>query len=474
MQWRIWWLAAAGKFFEGMVVFLTGVALPLIALEFGLDATQKGMVGAATLFGILIGATALGGLSDHLGRKPMFIVEMVIFTLFLVLVAISPSFTWLILFQFGMGLALGCDYPTAHLIISESIPSACRGRFVLGAFGFQAVGALVGTAVGFVTLDRHPVLPAWRWMYASAILPALLVLMGRFSITRSSHWLMSKGHLEKARDEMKRLLERCPPYPRVINLRQPHHHESATPPSGGLRKLFSKENRAATILASVPWFLQDLATYGIGIFTPTILASMVGVRNEHARNLAEIVHGDLMATRGAVLIDALLILGIMGAVWLADRVGRIRLQVLGFIGCALGLFLASLSVYVDGTAKLVFIFAGFMVFNFMTNVGPNAMTYLLAGEVFPTHIRGIGAGFAASFAKIGAVMTSFLFPILLKDLGTATLLYILVGTSLLGAVITWRFGVETRGLNLEMIGASPTGTDVNARSEARPAVSPTN
>src|SRR6516164_5626635 len=76
MQWRIWWLASAGKFFEGMVVFMTGVALPLIAVEFNLDATQKGMVGAASLFGILIGATALGGLADRLGRKFMFIVEM--------------------------------------------------------------------------------------------------------------------------------------------------------------------------------------------------------------------------------------------------------------------------------------------------------------------------------------------------------------------------------------------------------------
>ena len=31
MQWLIWGLAAAGKFFEGMVVFTTGVALPLMA-----------------------------------------------------------------------------------------------------------------------------------------------------------------------------------------------------------------------------------------------------------------------------------------------------------------------------------------------------------------------------------------------------------------------------------------------------------
>src|SRR6478735_5872256 len=61
MQWRIWGLACAGKFFEGMVVFMTGVALPLLAIEFDLGATAKGMVGAASLFGILIGASALGG-----------------------------------------------------------------------------------------------------------------------------------------------------------------------------------------------------------------------------------------------------------------------------------------------------------------------------------------------------------------------------------------------------------------------------
>ena len=40
--------------------------------------------------------------------------------------------------------------------------------------------------------------------------------------------------------------------------------------------LFNKRYRRATILASVPWFLQDLSTYGIGIFTPTILAAALG------------------------------------------------------------------------------------------------------------------------------------------------------------------------------------------------------
>jgi len=47
MQFRIWALACAGKFFEGMVVFMTGVALPLISIQFHLNAAEKGMVTAA-------------------------------------------------------------------------------------------------------------------------------------------------------------------------------------------------------------------------------------------------------------------------------------------------------------------------------------------------------------------------------------------------------------------------------------------
>ncbi len=180
MQWRIWGLASAGKFFEGLVVFMTGVALPLLQLEFQLNPSQSGLVGSATLFGILVGATALGGLADVFGRKMMFIVEMILFTVCLVLAVISPSFIWFLIALFGMGLALGCDYPTAHVVISESIPSYARGRLVLSAFGFQAVGALAGTIVGLIILKVDKSMLDWRWMYATAILPAILVTIGRF------------------------------------------------------------------------------------------------------------------------------------------------------------------------------------------------------------------------------------------------------------------------------------------------------
>jgi len=455
MQRRIWGLAAAGKFFEGMVVFMTGVALPLISKEFGFGAWEHGVVAAASLFGILIGATMLGGLADYFGRKSMFIAEMVIFTIFLVLICFSPNFVWLSICLLGIGLALGCDYPTAHMVVSESIPSQARGRLVLSAFGFQAVGALTGTAVGYLILANAHDLGAWRWMYATAIIPAVVVIIGRFFIPESPNWLMSHGRTEEAAGAALRLLARDPPYPKEINLAGAEASGRVTEGEtqrAGWSALFDAKNRRATVLASVPWFLQDLSTYGIGIFAPTILAASIGHQRQHAASIADIIHNDLLAAKGAAFIDVLLIVGIVFAVWLTDRFGRIKLQIVGFIGCAAGLLIAALSTHFTGTEQMLLIFAGFMLFNFMNNMGPNAQTYLIAGEVFPTQIRGKGAGFAASFAKIGAVITAFLFPILLVDIGTQALLYILVGASLLGGLVTWRWRIETAGTNLEQIG----------------------
>jgi MFS family permease len=450
MQWLIWGLAAAGKFFEGFVVFMTGVALPLLSVEFHIGAAEHGVISAASLFGILIGAVALGGLSDRFGRKPMFIIEMVIFVGFLAAICVAPNYYLLVIFLFGLGLSLGCDYPTAHMIISESIPSLARGKLVLGAFAFQAVGALGGTAVGFAVLATLPEISAWRWMFASALIPAILVLLGRFYIVESANWLATRGDAQGAEAAVKRLLVRKPQYPADIKLAT-REGASVSGHGGGTSymALFNKTNLRATILASVPWFLQDLGTYGIGIFTPTILAAAVGANADHARSVADVIANDITAAKGAALITTLLIVGIVFAVLLADVVGRIRLQILGFIGCAAGLLLASFSSLVSGGASTLLIFAGFMLFNFMTNLGPNAQTYLLAGEVFPTAIRGKGAGFAAAFAKVGAVLTAFLFPILLVSIGTTALLYGLIVASILGAIVTWLFRIETTGINLD-------------------------
>lgn len=446
MQWLVWSLATAGKFFEGLIVFMGGIALPLVSEQFSIDQTTKGFITAATLAGILIGALFLGGLADRFGRKPVFIGEMFLLLIGLLGASFSSSSELLIFWLFIMGLALGADYPTAHLVISESIPASIRGRLVLGAFSFQALGAVIGTAICAVVLSSKPELSTWRIFYLLPVIPVALVAWGRIFLPESSHWLLSKGHLTKAEKQLRKLLNR-----QDISLLQLEIAEEGVVKykSSKFGDLFHGKQLKSTILASLPWFLQDISTYGIGIFTPIIIAAAFGAEaQEH--NLSALIHNDLLGAKGTALVDIGFLVGIAFAIWLSDKLGRIPLQIAGFIGCALGLLIAAAGNF-NGANNIVLIGVGFFLFQFMTNLGPNSQTYLIAGEVFPTKIRGVGAGFAAASGKVGAVITAFFFPALLSGFGADRLLPLLALTSLIGAWITWLYRVETKGVNLETI-----------------------
>jgi len=288
-------------------------------------------------------------------------------------------------------------------------------------------------------------------MYATALVPALLITIGRFFIPESGNWLIVRGAHEQAEKAVARLLHRKPAYPQSVTLAR-YVADEETASKQNILALFKGHNLRATIFASAPWFLQDLGTYGIGVFTPTMIAAALGSGPDKIRSPADLIASGVHSAEAAALTTSLLIVGIVVAIALSDRFGRIRLQVFGFLGCAVGLVIATLSIDASEALKLDLIMGGVMLFNFMTNLGPNAQTYLLAGEVFPTEVRGMGAGFAAMIGKVGAVTTTFGFPILLASIGTRTLLYTLAVSSVLGAVVTWMFRIETNGVNLDKIG----------------------
>ncbi len=142
----------------------------------------------------------------------------------------------------------------------------------------------------------------------------------------------------------------------------------------------------------------------------------------------------------------LLIVGILAAVLLADRVGRIRLQIIGFIGCAAGLGLATL-VAAGGRAARTHPAVRRLHAVQLRDQRRAQRADLPAGR------RGLsdgdprqGRGFAAAFAKVGAVLMAFFFPVLLADAGVNFLLSVLIASSLLGAWITWQFRIETTGI----------------------------
>ncbi len=444
IQWFIWWLACAGKFFEGVLIFMSGLALPLIGMTFHIDLVEKGLYTASVLTGIFIGALFLGGLADRYGRKTLFIAETILLFVFLILSIVSVNYTMLLMCLFGMGLALGCDYPTAHLMIAESFPTKLRGRFILSAFGFQALGAFSGVLVAYSVLVFYPHPDAWRFFYAVLVVPVLIVGVGRLYIPESSVWLSNKNRMKEARVSLKKLLGR-----KYFILLRPVRADNQK--NAPFSDLFKKKSLRAVMLTSLPWFLQDLATYGIGIFTPVILLQVLNFHAVHLANtVANIIQSDRINAKYTVALDFILILGIVVAVLLVDRIGRITLQVMGFIGCAIGLLMIAFGIK-TGEPALGCIVIGFAIFNFMTNLGPNTQTYLLSGECFATGLRARGAGFAASMGKIGAISTAFLFPFFSAQVGVLPILELLVVTSLLGALITWIFRIKTVGTNLEQV-----------------------
>jgi hypothetical protein len=286
-------------------------------------------------------------------------------------------------------------------------------------------------------------------MYAILIAPTTLILVLSFGIPKSGQWLASKGKIVDAEKALRELLVRVPPYPSDINLASVANIKPQN--KVGIARIFSKQYRRATILASVPWFLMDLSIFGIGIFTPIILTLALGTHNPHARNIAELIANDRMGVRGALLIDIFTVLGSFIAIYMITKWSRIKLQTIGLIVSGFGLLMATLSLGFDGNTKTILMVCGFILFNFMIHAGPLSTVYLISGEVYPIEIRGIGAGFSASFAKLGAVLASFLFPIYLKDIGLESLLCFLVFTCFLAAYVSWHFRIDTTDIDISKL-----------------------
>jgi MFS transporter, putative metabolite transport protein len=183
---------------------------------------------------------------------------------------------------------------------------------------------------------------------------------------------------------------------------------------------------------------MDIATYGVGLFTPIILGAI-----DVSGKRGGIIAHDFADARGSAAIDLFLILGFLLGIWAVPRFGRIRMQAIGFAGMACGMLLLMIAVQLSTSAlHIPLVFAGFILFNLLMNAGPNSTTFTLAPVLFPTQLRATASGFAAGVAKIGATLGVFILPILKGTLGVAAVLGMMAAVSILGLVVTLVFRHE--------------------------------
>ncbi len=74
---RILLWGSGGPFLDGYVLVMIGVALEQLTPALKLDADWIGLLGAGTLAGLFVGTSLFGYISDKVGRRKMFLIDII-------------------------------------------------------------------------------------------------------------------------------------------------------------------------------------------------------------------------------------------------------------------------------------------------------------------------------------------------------------------------------------------------------------
>lgn len=215
VQGKIFIIGGLGYLFDAYDIALNGFLMPLLGQHFDLSLGARGLVATANLVGMAVGAIAWGAVADRIGRKKAFSVTLLIFALFSVLGALSPTYPVFLLLRFLAGVGLGGCIPVDYALVGEFSPRKYRGRVLTALDAWWPVGVtLCGlVSTGMLSLDGN-----WRWMLATMVLPALLLFWARRGIPESPIYLTKKGREAEARTVIDDLVARtgAPVEPYVI------------------------------------------------------------------------------------------------------------------------------------------------------------------------------------------------------------------------------------------------------------------
>lgn len=446
VQGKIFIIGGLGYLFDAYDIALNGFLMPLLGAHFDLTLSQRGFVATANLIGMAIGAIVWGSIADRIGRKKAFSVTLLIFALFSVLGALSPTYPVFLLLRFLAGVGLGGCIPVDYALVAEFSPKKYRGRVLTALDVWWPVGVtlcgLVSTAM--LTLDHN-----WRWMLATMTLPALLLFWVRRGVPESPVYLTKKGREAEARAVIDDLVARtgAPVVPYVIPA--PVESSGVKGPRAALEQLRDLWKFSARI-TSASWLLFGtvlLVYYAALSWMPSIL------KEEGLGDTAAFMTTTLMSGVGitAVLVSTALV-DLVGRKWLIGVTAPLS-------GLALVAFAYTMHM---PTGALVAI----GVFGFLMQLTIPAM-YAYVPELYPTLLRASGFGYASSFSRVLTGFAPLLFGSVMWPVLGLKPTFAVLAVAVAAAVVWMAVAApETKGRALDedaeaaaVPGAKPLATD---------------
>ncbi|MBF8378165.1 MFS transporter [Alicyclobacillus mali] len=389
---RILVSSGLGLLFDAFDVGILSYVLVVVAKQWHLTHTVTGLVGSVSSLGMAVGSALAGLCADRFGRRALFLVTILIYSLATGLSAFAAGIGIFFVLRFFVGLGLGGELPVATTYVLESSPDEVRARRVVFLESFWAVGSLAAALVSYFVIPSS----GWRVVFLIGAIPALYTLVLRFALPEAARYARLQ--------------------------RRSTFGES-------VRNIWSRKLARRSLVASVVWFVMNYSYYGMFLWLPSVLY-------DKGYSLVHSLGYSLIMTLAQIP-------GYMTAAWLVERWGRKRTLVTAMILTALS---ALAFGFAWNTASLIVF--GLLLSFFM--LAAFAGTYAFTVEQFPTMFRASGMGWAAGFGRFGSAIAPFATGWLLgAHLGYEWVFGVFFAVLFVGFVIVTALGKETKGVALE-------------------------
>ncbi|MFF7072109.1 MFS transporter [Streptomyces pseudovenezuelae] len=345
--------AFGGYALDSYDYFTLPLSMVALAAYFGLDSGQTGLFTTVTLLASGIGGALAGVLADRAGRVRALMITVVTYAIFTVACGFAPNFESLLVFRALQGLGFGGEWAVGAILVAEYASARHRGRTLGAIQSSWAVGWALAAIVYTLVFSVFDADMAWRVMFWTGALPALLVI-----------WMR-----RKVQDA-----------PEAIAVRE----KSAG--KGSFAAIFKPDLLRTTIFAGLLSTGVQGGYYTLATWVPTYLKS--------DRGLSVVGTGGYLT----FLISGAF-LGYLTGGYLTDRLGRRR-------NIWLFALLSAVCIVAYGNipsgADTWLLVLGFPLGFCMSAIFSGFGSYL--SELYPTAVRGSGQGFTYNAGRaVGAV-----------------------------------------------------------------------